>query len=80
MSVRIKKNSKLLVDSTLDRVCPGRKLAVISLFISTLMILATFNISKARDENGRVIEPDRVYQPGTIRSVFVLPLTLLVLD
>ena len=42
------------------------------------MILATFDINKAQDANGRVIEPDCVYQPGTIRSVFDRSLTLLI--
>ena len=51
------------------RVCPGKRLADSSLFISISMILATLNISKAKDERGNVIEPECVYKPGIVRSV-----------
>ena len=33
------------------------------------MILATFNISKAKDKNGSEIEPDCTYLPGIVRFV-----------
>lgn len=39
------------------RVCPGIKLADSSLFIACVMSLAVFDISKARDDAGNVIEP-----------------------
>ena len=39
------------------------------MFIAIAMILATFNISKAKDENGGEIEPDCIYLPGIVRSV-----------
>ena len=54
------------------RVCPGKKLADSSLFISISMILATFNIHKAKDEHGNIIEPDCTYQPGVVRSVYFM--------
>ncbi|TFY80876.1 hypothetical protein EWM64_g3141 [Hericium alpestre] len=47
------------------RVCPGIKLADISLWISCAMSLAVFDISK-KVLNGRVIEPVVDYQSGTI--------------
>lgn len=37
-----------------------------SLFISVVMLVASFNIAKARDENGRDIEPDYVFKPGIV--------------
>ncbi|TFY59479.1 hypothetical protein EVG20_g7774 [Dentipellis fragilis] len=49
------------------RICPGILLADTSLFISFVMSLSVFNISKAV-ENGKVIEPDVVYLDGTIWS------------
>ncbi|KDQ21084.1 hypothetical protein BOTBODRAFT_62111 [Botryobasidium botryosum FD-172 SS1] len=40
------------------RACIGKHFAESTLFIAFASILATFDISKARDENGREIEPD----------------------
>ncbi|CCM05165.1 uncharacterized protein FIBRA_07374 [Fibroporia radiculosa] len=40
------------------RMCPGRWLAVDSLWIAVATICATFDISKALDEKGMPIEPD----------------------
>ena len=51
------------------RACPGMKIADISLFISISMTLATFDICKAKDERGRVFEPDCIYSPGLVRLV-----------
>ena len=51
------------------RACPGMKIADISLFISISMTLATFDICKAKDERGRVFEPDCIYSPGFVRLV-----------
>ncbi|KAF8581539.1 cytochrome P450 [Ramaria rubella] len=48
------------------RICPGRHLAEPTLFLSVAMTLATFNISKALDESGKIIEPVRDWLPGTI--------------
>uniref|UniRef100_A0A0W0F4A8 Cytochrome P450 n=1 Tax=Moniliophthora roreri TaxID=221103 RepID=A0A0W0F4A8_MONRR len=39
------------------RVCPGRHVAYSSVWIATASILKTFNISKAVDDKGHVIEP-----------------------
>ncbi|KAL4264719.1 cytochrome P450 family protein [Pleurotus pulmonarius] len=51
------------------RICPGRFFAMDSLWISIASILAVFNISKAKDEQGRVIEPDLQWAPGFSRQM-----------
>ncbi|KAJ7247317.1 cytochrome P450 [Mycena rebaudengoi] len=48
------------------RICPGRHMAMSSLWISIASILATFDISKAVGEDGKVIEPSYEYEPGII--------------
>ncbi|EKM56470.1 uncharacterized protein PHACADRAFT_253611 [Phanerochaete carnosa HHB-10118-sp] len=47
------------------RICPGLNLADASVFLSCVMVLATFDITKTV-ENGRVIEPEVEYTSGTI--------------
>lgn len=39
------------------RICPGQYIAEGSLFIAIASVLAAFDISKARDENGEEIVP-----------------------
>uniref|UniRef100_A0A0W0FF05 Cytochrome P450 n=3 Tax=Moniliophthora roreri TaxID=221103 RepID=A0A0W0FF05_MONRR len=51
------------------RICPGRHMAYSSLWISIASILKTFNISKAVDEHGNVIEP--VYEAKS--SILAMP-------
>ncbi|KAL4264901.1 cytochrome P450 family protein [Pleurotus pulmonarius] len=51
------------------RICPGRFFAMDSLWISIASILATFNIEKAKDEQGRDIEPDIRWIPGFSRQL-----------
>lgn len=48
------------------RICPGRFLADESLFLTISRILATFDILKAVDENGKEIEPEVVVTPGLV--------------
>ncbi|TFK56140.1 cytochrome P450 [Heliocybe sulcata] len=48
------------------RVCPGMKLADASIFISCAMSLAVFDIAKAVDACGAVLEPTVDYTSGTI--------------
>ncbi|ESK89264.1 cytochrome p450 [Moniliophthora roreri MCA 2997] len=43
------------------RICPGRHMAYSSVWIAIASILKTFDISKAADDHGNVIEP--VYKP-----------------
>ncbi|KAJ7266905.1 cytochrome P450 [Mycena haematopus] len=49
------------------RICPGRKMATSSMFITIASILATFHISAAIDDNGRTIEPCGEYGSGMLR-------------
>ncbi|KAF7429015.1 hypothetical protein PC9H_008253 [Pleurotus ostreatus] len=46
------------------RICPGRFFAMDSLFMSIASILTCFNISQAKDSEGRDVEPDIRYDPG----------------
>ncbi|KAF8998871.1 cytochrome P450 [Cyathus striatus] len=39
------------------RICPGRHVALSTLWLSIASILSTFNIEKAVDMNGRIVEP-----------------------
>ncbi|KAF7373020.1 Cytochrome P450 [Mycena sanguinolenta] len=50
------------------RICPGRHMAAASLWIVVASILSTFNIDKAIEENGEVIEPTHEYSPGIIST------------
>ena len=51
---------------SVGRVCPGQYLAEASLFLAVTMSLATFNISKAHDEDGNTIEPEIEWVPAAI--------------
>ena len=51
------------------RICPARYMARNALWIAIASILATFNISKARDEEGNEIEPADEYTSGFISCV-----------
>ncbi|KAF9480937.1 cytochrome P450 [Pholiota conissans] len=46
------------------RICPGVSIALSAIWISVASILANFTISKARDENGQIIEPSMKYHSG----------------
>jgi len=48
------------------RACPGRHWAESTLFLTMASVLATFNISKARDEFDNEIEPDRAVLRGLV--------------
>lgn len=49
------------------RLCPGNVLAISTLWLTAATILATFNLSKAVDKDGKVIEPSREYHAGLLR-------------
>ncbi|KAF7344542.1 Cytochrome P450 [Mycena sanguinolenta] len=49
------------------RICPGRKMANSTMFITIASILATFEITAAIDDNGRVIKPSGEYGSGMLR-------------
>ncbi|KAL7940940.1 cytochrome P450 [Trichoderma barbatum] len=48
------------------RVCPGKYLAVESIYLTTARMLATFTISKGLDENGKEIDVEYKQTPGLI--------------
>lgn len=48
------------------RICPGRELADVSIWIETAVILATLSITKVRDAAGREITPSPRWTDGTI--------------
>lgn len=48
------------------RVCPGRYLADSSLFLNLAYLVAVFDISKATDEQGNVMEPKLDFEAGII--------------
>ncbi|KAJ7458888.1 cytochrome P450 [Mycena latifolia] len=50
------------------RICPGKHMAVATLWITIASILATLNIKKLRDENGKEVEPSYEYYPGLIST------------
>ncbi|KAH9912820.1 cytochrome P450 [Fomitopsis serialis] len=47
-----------------SRICPGRRFADISVWLVMANMVATFNISKARDALGNEITPPVLYEPG----------------
>ncbi|KAJ6560597.1 cytochrome P450 [Mycena vulgaris] len=50
------------------RLCPGRHMATSSIWITVASILATFDITKAVDPNGRPVEPSYEYLSGIIST------------
>ncbi|KAJ6475954.1 cytochrome P450 [Mycena vitilis] len=48
------------------RICPGRDMAQWSIWITVASILATFNITKSRDNEGAPIEPTGEYTSGML--------------
>lgn len=48
------------------RICPGKDFADESVFLTIAMTLAVFNIKKAKDENGDIIEPISSFEPGIL--------------
>jgi cytochrome P450 len=51
------------------RVCPGMTLADTSVWLQTVVSLATLKVEKARDVNGMEITPSGRYLDGTIAYV-----------
>ena len=49
------------------RICPGRFLADASIFMSMAMLLAAFDIKKARDDDGTEVAPSLSFVPGSVR-------------
>ncbi|EGN94381.1 hypothetical protein SERLA73DRAFT_96479 [Serpula lacrymans var. lacrymans S7.3] len=55
------------------RICPGAHFAEVSLFLSISNILASFDISKAIDKDGREIDPVIEFTPGITAHVKPFP-------
>ncbi|KAG9225725.1 hypothetical protein CCMSSC00406_0009322 [Pleurotus cornucopiae] len=51
------------------RICPGRHFAMDSLQMSIASVLTVFNIEKARDNHGQIIEPEIEYISGFTRHI-----------
>ena len=49
------------------RTCPGRHLALNSVWLNLASILAVFNLELPKDKQGREIRPAGKYTPGLIR-------------
>ncbi|KAL7931755.1 cytochrome P450 [Trichoderma chlorosporum] len=55
------------------RVCPGRYLADSSLFLNLAYLVSVFDIAKATDEQGNVIEPKSDFETGIIAKPKAFP-------
>lgn len=64
---------RVRLTSSTPRICPGRFMALDSLWIAFASILTAFEISKPTDSEGEVIEP--VYEPAS--SALVLWVSLI---
>ncbi|KAJ8700702.1 hypothetical protein PTI98_003705 [Pleurotus ostreatus] len=51
------------------RICPGRFFAIDSLWLNIASILTVFDITKAKDEEEREIEPDIQWTPNFTRHI-----------
>ena len=50
------------------RICPGRRLADSTIFVAAAKVLATLDITKARDAQGREVEPEIGIGSGAVAS------------
>ena len=51
------------------RICPGRYFAIEQVWLVIAQVLAVYNIEKAVDDAGKVIEPEWGYTSGLARYV-----------
>lgn len=58
------------------RMCPGRRLAESTLFLTVAKVLATFDMSKGRDSQGREVEPEIGIGPGAVAAPFPFSVTI----
>lgn len=58
------------------RICPGRYLAIETLFITVAHLLATFDIAKAVDESGNELEPQKLPTHGLISRLHDFPYSI----
>jgi Cytochrome P450 len=58
------------------RICPGRYLADASMFLTFAQSLAVFNIEKAVDGDGQIIDPKHGFKPGIISPLAPFQITV----
>ncbi|TFA97527.1 O-methylsterigmatocystin oxidoreductase [Trichoderma ghanense] len=58
------------------RICPGRHLADSSLFLNLASLVAVFNIDKAADGKGNVMEPELRFEAGLIAKPKPFPFSI----
>lgn len=58
------------------RICAGRRLAESTVFLAVAKVLATFDISKGRDSQGRDIEPEIGIGPGAVAGPLPFSVTV----
>lgn len=58
------------------RICPGRRLAESTIFLAVAKVLATFEIGKARDSQGREIEPEVGIGAGAVAGPLPFSVTI----
>ncbi len=51
------------------RICPGQDMAEASMWMTIASILTVFNITKAVDDKGNVVEPSGEFTSGLLRYV-----------
>lgn len=61
-----------ILNGSYDRICPGRHLAYSAVWIAVASILTVFNIEKARDQEGRIIDPGEEYDSALVWSAFLI--------
>ncbi|THH17276.1 hypothetical protein EW146_g3521 [Bondarzewia mesenterica] len=62
------------------RVCPGRWLALDNLWINIASLLSVYNISKPKDTNGTIIEPEVDFVSSLVKCVILLKCVAVVVD
>ena len=53
-----------------DRLCPARNFADANIYLVLANMIATIDIVRAVDEQGREIVPEHAYKSGFVQSVF----------
>ena len=64
--------SSRVLNGYYNRICPGRYLAYSAVWIAVASLLTVFNIEKARDREGRIIDPGEEYDSALAWSAFLI--------
>ena len=57
----------VVADDFTYMVCPGRWLAVETVWFTVATVLAAFNVTKVRNDQGQVLEPDTEFTSSFLR-------------